>query len=68
MTVDHQVRQLSKSAGRATSHYAIANCLTGRAGKQPLCLSQCLFAGKALPDLPRILGGSQVTVAATDVP
>jgi hypothetical protein len=36
MNIDHRVRQLSKMAGRAASHYAIANLLTGQEGKQPL--------------------------------
>jgi hypothetical protein len=36
MTVDRRVRQLSKMAGRAASHYAIANWITGMEGKQPL--------------------------------
>jgi ribosomal protein L37AE/L43A len=36
MTADHRVHQLSKIAGRAGAHYAIANWLTGREGKQPL--------------------------------
>jgi hypothetical protein len=47
MTVDHWVRQLAKMAGRTADHYEIANCLTGREGKQPLlhkgqeCCPEC---------------------------